>query len=362
MNYRQLNAEERSALAALRSVGVSKAEIARELGRHRSTVGRELKRNAAPHDGRYRSGRAHQRAHARRYRSRRNSQFGREEWARVEELLRQEWSPEQVSGHLARSGELAISHESIYRHVWRDLKAGGTLHVHLRCARKQCRKRYGRHDSRGRLAGKRMIGERPAVVGRRSRIGDWEIDTVMGESLGESSDCILTLVERKTGYVLIGKMKARTAAEANRALLELMARHPGRVKTITADNGTEPSGARQPAEGSPQGSAGGRWQNRIKEQQLDMFADRTSTAFLSSNQLRLWFSTFAYLLLGQVRAVALSGTRLAQATVGTIRLHLLKIAAQVTVSVRRIHVRLCSACPMREEFAHAHGQLRAYSG
>ena len=84
-----------------------------------------------------------------------------------------------------------------------------------------------------------MIGERPTVVERRSRIGDWEIDTVMGESLGESSDCILTLVERKTGYVLIGKLQARTAAEANRALLELLARHPERVKTITADNGTE---------------------------------------------------------------------------------------------------------------------------
>ena len=62
---------------------------------------------------------------------------------------------------------------------------------------------------------------------------------MMGESLGESSDCILTLVERKTGYVLIGKLAARTAAEANRALLALMERHPGRVKTITADNGTE---------------------------------------------------------------------------------------------------------------------------
>ena len=84
-----------------------------------------------------------------------------------------------------------------------------------------------------------MIGERPAVVERRRRIGDWEIDTVMGESLGESSDCLLTLVERKTGYVLIGKLKARTAAEANRALLALLARYPGRVKTITADNGTE---------------------------------------------------------------------------------------------------------------------------
>ena len=239
MKYRQLNAEERSVLAALRTVGLNQAEIARELGRHRSTVGRELKRNSAPYDGGYRSVRAHQRAHARRYRSRRNSQFGREEWVRVEELLREEWSPEQVSGHLKRSGELAISHETIYRHVWRDLKAGGTLHAHLRGARKQCRKRYGRHDSRGRLAGKRMIGERPAVVERRSRIGDWEIDTVLGESLGESSDCILTLVERKTGYVLIGKMKARTAAESNRALLALLARHPGRVTTITADNGTE---------------------------------------------------------------------------------------------------------------------------
>ena len=239
MNYRQLNAEERSVLAALRTLGLNQAEIARELGRHRSTVGRELKRNSAPYDGWYRAVRAHQRAHARRYRSRRNSQFERAEWVRIEELLQEEWSPEQVSGYLERTKELAISHETIYRHVWRDLKKGGTLHAHLRCARKQCRKRYGRYDSRGRLAGKRMIGERPAVVERRRQIGHWEIDTMMGESLGESSDCILTLVERKTGYVAIGKLKARTAAEANRALLELLARHPGRVATITADNGTE---------------------------------------------------------------------------------------------------------------------------
>lgn len=103
--------------------------------------------------------------------------------------------------------------------------------------------------------------------------------------------------------------------------------------------------------------ARGDMENRIKEQQLDMFSDRTSTALLASNQLRLWFSTFAYLLVSRLRATALQGTRLANATVGTIRLHLMKIAAQLTVSVRRIHVRLCSACPAADVFAAAHRRL-----
>jgi hypothetical protein len=103
--------------------------------------------------------------------------------------------------------------------------------------------------------------------------------------------------------------------------------------------------------------ARGDMENRIKEQQLDMFADRTSTALLVSNQLRLWFSTFAYLLVSRLRATALQGTRLANATVGTIRLQLMKVAAQLTVSVRRIHVRLCSAFPLQELFARAHCRL-----
>jgi len=239
MKYRQLNAEERSALAALRTLGLSRAEIARQLGRHRSTVGRELQRNCAPYDGGYRSRRAHQRAHARRCRSRRNSQFNGEDWMRVERLLREQWSPEQVAGYLRRAGQLSISHETIYRHIWGDKRRGGALHLHLRGARKNCRKRYGRYDSRGRLAGKRLISQRPASVEKRSRIGDWEIDTMMGQSLGESSHCIVTLVERKTGYVLIGKLRTRTAAEATRATVELMSRHHDRFHTITADNGTE---------------------------------------------------------------------------------------------------------------------------
>ena len=239
MNYRQFNAEEGRALAALRTLGLNKAEIARALGRPRSTAGRELKRHSAPDAGGDRSARARQRAHARRGRSRRHRQFGRAEWARVEALLQAQWRPEQVSGHLERSGELALSHETICRHVWRGLQAGGKRPRHLRGARKPCRKRDGRPASRGRLAGQRMNGARPAVVARSSRSGDWEIATVRGESLGESRDCILTLVARKTGDVLSGKLKARPAAESNRALLALLARHPGRVKTTPADHGTE---------------------------------------------------------------------------------------------------------------------------
>jgi len=104
--------------------------------------------------------------------------------------------------------------------------------------------------------------------------------------------------------------------------------------------------------------ARGEAENKIKEQQLDMFADRTSTAYMTSNQLRLWFSTFAYMLVRQLRATGLKGTRLSKATVGTIRLKLMKIAAQVTVSVRRVYVRLASASPNADVFAQAHHNMQ----
>ena len=107
--------------------------------------------------------------------------------------------------------------------------------------------------------------------------------------------------------------------------------------------------------------ARGEMENRIKEQQLDLFADRTSTHYLGSNQPRLWFSTFAYLLLDRLRAQGLKGTQLAQATVGTIRVRLLKVAAQISVSCRRVYVRLASAFPLQDVFATAYRQLLGLS-
>jgi IS30 family transposase len=235
MSYQQLSAEERFLIGAMRRQGLSRPQIAAVLGRDRTTVWRELRRNCAPHDGWYRSERAHQRAAARRKRSRRNRQFGQVELAQVETLLKKKWSPQQISGHLGGTGELSISHETIYRHIWRDRHGGGTLHIHLRCSRKKRRKRYNSYDSRGRLDGKRGIGERPASVESRRSAGHWEIDTMMGKA----QECVVTLVERKSGYVLIGKLRARRAQEATDRTIELIRRYPGKFKTITADNGTE---------------------------------------------------------------------------------------------------------------------------
>ena len=141
-----------------------------------------------------------------------------------------------MAGHLGRVGQLTISHETIYRHVWRDKAAGGLLHTHLRGARKRRRNRYGGYDSRGRLAGKRHISERPAAVETRRQVGHWEIDTVMGAG---SKDCIVSLVERQTGLVLIGKLGDRTTASLNRRVIRLIDRHGAAFATITADNGTE---------------------------------------------------------------------------------------------------------------------------
>jgi transposase, IS30 family len=208
MAYHQITSAERYTIAALRREGFNRSQIARHLGRHRSTISRELRRNAARHDGAYRPHGAIERTSARRSRSRRNTQFSAAELAAVERLLRKKWSPEQISGRLRREGRLRISHETIYRHVWRDKFEGGALYCCLRQATKLRRKRHNSYDRRGRLPGKRHISERPASVERRHRVGHWEIDTVVGS--GEK-DCVVTLVERKTGYAVIGKLADRSA-------------------------------------------------------------------------------------------------------------------------------------------------------
>jgi transposase, IS30 family len=245
MSYHQLTSGERYELSALRKQGLSQADIARALNRHPSTICRELRRNKTknprphvePRQDWYVPSKAHKKARGRRSRSRRNRHFKAHHWDLVIPLLRQLWSPEQISGWLRLHGSLRISHETIYQYIWRDRRHGGDLYRYLRGAQKQRRKRYGRYDSRGRLAGKRSIAERSAGAQNRSRTGHLEGDTVMGSTANRH--CILTLVDRKTGYVMIGKLAARTAQEASRRTISLIQNAPRRTHSLTLDNGTE---------------------------------------------------------------------------------------------------------------------------
>lgn len=237
MTYHQLTEVERYMISSLRKAGHRATEIARILGRHRSTIYRECRRNCTLVRDRpvYCPSKAQERRNGRLRRSRRGPHHEAWQYARVEALLRQQWSPEQVASTL-KQGEFQISFQTIYRHVRRDWRTGGTLYLDLRRRYKRRKRHYG-PDRRGRLQGKRMIDERPAEVAARQVPGHWEIDTVIGASW--EKPCIVTLVERATGYLLIGKLSNRTTKALNRRTIDLIERAGVPFTTITSDNGTE---------------------------------------------------------------------------------------------------------------------------
>ena len=242
MAYHQITPVERYTLATLRKQvpTPSSSAIARLMGRSRSTIVREIARNSTPYDGAYRPSRAQEQANGRRSRSRRNTRFTASNWKLVIGLLREGLSPEQVSGRLRLEGRLEISYESIYRYIRRDKKHGGQLFRLLRLPAKW-RKQHIGAEKRGRLAGKRHISERPAAVETREEFGHWEMDTIVTST---DRHCVVSLVERATGCVLLGKLRSRSVAATNRRVIQLIRSHQHLFKTITVDNGTEFHGYR----------------------------------------------------------------------------------------------------------------------
>ena len=237
MAYHQLTREERYLIAfGLRWNG-SLREIAETLGRSPSTVSREVRRNATTHDGAYRSEKADSYAGARRRRSRRGPRYSDAVWKQVDGALRRRWSAEQIVGKRRDAGKVVPSHETIYRRLRRDKLLGGTLYRFTRILSKFGRKKYRSRPTRGVLLGKRHIRERDELVERRGRIGDWEGDTVMGTVT--TRGCVLTLVERRSGFTMIRKLRARTADEATTAAAVVIRSMPGKFATLTFDNGTE---------------------------------------------------------------------------------------------------------------------------
>lgn len=231
-HYTQLTREERYQISALKTAGQSKAQIAKILGRHKATIGREMARNCGLRG--YRPRQADSLAVNRRQ-EKITRRISSETWTRVEELLREHWSPEQVSRWLRQEESLQVSPEWIYQYVLHDKRTGGDLYRYLRC-QKQRKKRYGVPDRRGQLKGRVSIDERPEVVNKRSRIGDWEADTVIGKQGGA---VLVTLVERKTRWSMIGKASDRTAKKVRAVIIKRLLPMTSHVKTLTYDNGKE---------------------------------------------------------------------------------------------------------------------------
>ena len=232
MTYTQLTREQRYQISALMKAGLYQSQIAKIIGVHKSTISRETRRNRGLRG--YRPKQAHLFAENTRARAVK-ARISPDTWSLVKRLLRVDWSPEQISGWLDSEFLIKVSHESIYRFILKDKRHGGNFYLHLRC-KKQRRKRYGSTNYRGQILNRISIDKRPAVVDARSRVGDWELDTIIGKG---HKQALVSLTERKSRLTLLAKVKQKSAELVSRSIRHLLEPVAAKVLTLTSDNGKE---------------------------------------------------------------------------------------------------------------------------
>ena len=236
--YRQLTDEDRIEIYAMKQAGKKQHKIADELGVAPSTISRELARNTGLRG--YRPKQAQQKALHRRFTARKAVKMTPETIDYIEGRLAEQHSPEQISERMKLDSSWhgpAVSHERIYQHIWQNKAAGGMLYKHLRIGgTKQRRKRRNSRDMRGTIKNRVGIQERPDIVEKKIRIGDWEGDTVVGKN---HQGALVTLVDRKSKLTLIKKVDRYTALAVEKSIIGLMELLPRRSYTLTVDNGKE---------------------------------------------------------------------------------------------------------------------------
>jgi transposase, IS30 family len=232
--YKQLTYEQRCQISALKKSQLSQRVIADIIGTSQSSVSRELSRNTG--DRGYRHKQAQDKTEQRRKSAVKPTKMTPKMIATIESKLRIEWSPEQISGWLLEEQEQLISHESIYLHVWADKQSGGDHYTLLRRQGKKYDKRRNGKSTRGQIKNRVSIDDRPSIVDDKSRIGDWEIDTVIGKG---HSGALVTIVERVTKFTVSAQVNSKSADDVTRATIKLLKPFQDIVHTITADNGKE---------------------------------------------------------------------------------------------------------------------------
>jgi IS30 family transposase len=232
--YTHLTQGERYHIEVLRKEKISLSEIARGMGRHKSTLSRELKRNKGGRGYRYQQ--ANDFAQQRHADKPKAIKMTDELKTYTNARLQEHWSPEQISGRLKCEGKASISHETIYRYILADKKAGGYLYTHLRHQAKKYRKRYGKKDYRGQIPNRVDISQRPCCVDKKVRLGDWEGDTVIGKG---HKGVFVTLTERVSKLNIAICVPRKEAVLVKDAIIQALQGLKTWVKTITFDNGRE---------------------------------------------------------------------------------------------------------------------------
>lgn len=234
MNYKHLTSDHRVEILTLLKVGFTQSQIADFIGFDKSTLSRELQRNTGLKG--YRPRQAHQRAQSRKQNSQKHVRLTAEVIANIKVLLAIEFSPEQISCWLGINGFASVSHETIYQFVFADQKAGGDLYKHLRHGKRKRRKRLINKDRRGQIPNRVSIDQRSDLINNKERIGDWEIDTIIGKN---HKGAIVTAVERKTKFTCMKQVPKKEAAQVASALIEMLKPFSSLVHSLTSDNGKE---------------------------------------------------------------------------------------------------------------------------
>lgn len=234
--YHHLTRDLRCQLYTLKKRGDSVLTISKELKLHRSTLYREFKRNSGLRG--YRFKQANEKAiERRRTASCQKHKMTKLLTSIIEEKMALQWSPVQISGWLKlQNDSQAVSYESIYQYIWADKRKGGVLYKDLRHSGKKYNKRSKGSAGRGYIPNRVDIDERPSIVDQKVRLGDWELDTIIGTG---QSGAIVSMVERTSKLTLLVRTSGKTSEEVTRALLNRLSAVKNFVHTLTADNGKE---------------------------------------------------------------------------------------------------------------------------
>lgn len=231
-----LSYEQRYSIEVLLKAGISQTEIGKIISVEKSVISREIKRNCDGRSGCYKAKLAQNKYFNRQKNKPKFVKFKGELQSEVIAMIEQDYSPEQIAGVLKNRSGPTFSHESIYKFIWVNQKQNGLLHKHLRGQGRRYRKRGANKDSRGKMIGRVGIEKRPKEAELRTVFGHLEVDTIIGKN---HKGAIITLNDRTSGMLWMGKVETRDAETVRIKLAEMLEEIRPYIKSITADNGKE---------------------------------------------------------------------------------------------------------------------------